>query len=152
MVPPAGIEPATQGFSVPRSTNWATEAYRNKASHHIAMWFRFIIWDATRRLNLLYLPLMCGGRRLWTSPQEIYSCILAETALHITRRIFHLSALDCSAPFVSLLDCCLRLYKMHINSCGEFHSATSCPESKRSLAEPMRAVWLSASFYNLSAS
>ena len=38
-------------------------------------------------------------------------------------------------------------YKMHINSCGEFHSATSCPESKRSLAEPMRAVWLSASLF-----
>ena len=30
----------------------------------------------------------CGGRRLWTSPQEIYSCILAETALRITRRVF----------------------------------------------------------------
>ena len=41
---------------------------------------------------------------------------------------------------------CLRLYKMHLNSYGEFHSATSCPESKRSLAEPMRAVLLSASF------
>ena len=27
MVPPAGIEPATQEFSVPRSTNWATEAH-----------------------------------------------------------------------------------------------------------------------------
>ena len=37
-------------------------------------------------------------------------------------------------------------YKMHLNSYGEFHSMTSCPESKRSLAEPMRAVWLSASF------
>ena len=26
MVPPVGIEPTTQGFSVPCSTNWATEA------------------------------------------------------------------------------------------------------------------------------
>ena len=75
--------------------------------------------------------------------------LFRRAALHITRRIFHRSALDCSAPFVSLLHCCLRLYKMHINSCGEFHSATSCPESKRSLVEPMRAVWLSASFYGL---
>ena len=38
-------------------------------------------------------------------------------------------------------------YKMHLNSHGEFHSTTSCPESKRSLAELMRAVWLSASFF-----
>ena len=37
-------------------------------------------------------------------------------------------------------------YKMHLNSYGEFHSTASCPKSKRSLAEPMRAVWLSASF------
>ena len=27
MVPPVGIEPTTRGFSVPCSTNWATEAY-----------------------------------------------------------------------------------------------------------------------------
>ena len=27
MVPPGGIEPPTQGFSVPCSTDWATEAY-----------------------------------------------------------------------------------------------------------------------------
>ena len=37
--------------------------------------------------------------------------------------------------------------KIHSYSYGEFHSTTSCPESKRSLAELMRAVWLSASFF-----
>ena len=30
VVPPVGIEPTTRGFSVPCSTNWATEAYRIK--------------------------------------------------------------------------------------------------------------------------
>ena len=38
-------------------------------------------------------------------------------------------------------------HKMHSYSYGEFHSATSCPESKRSFAEPMRAILLSASFF-----
>ena len=94
MVPRAGIEPATQRFSVSRSTIWATEAHYNKAHFFI------------------------DQRRI--APPR-------------------------SAPYGFAV---CAFYKMHLNSYGEFHSATSCPESKRSLAEPMRAIWLSASFIN----
>ena len=46
LVVPAGVEPATRGFSVPRSTDWATEPYKRQVllrpcqgAHHLpAMW------------------------------------------------------------------------------------------------------------------
>ena len=37
------------------------------------------------------------------------------------------------------------VYKMHFYSYGGFHSAATCPESKCSFREPMRAILLSAS-------
>ena len=84
-------------------------------------------------------------------PSRAYSCILAETALHITRRIFHWFSIGSlrNKSGIKQSIAVRAFYKMHLNSYGEFHSTISCPESKRSLAEPMRVVWLSASFLRL---
>ncbi len=84
-------------------------------------------------------------------PSRDYSCTPTEKALPIYNNKALLSAFATRYVFTSRCSvrkiCCTRLHKMHLNSYGDFHSATSCPESKRSLAEPMRAIWLFASLF-----
>ena len=47
LVPRGGIEPPTQGFSVPCSTDWATEAYKFLINAYIFLYKHFIM--ATRK-------------------------------------------------------------------------------------------------------
>ena len=70
MVAPAGIEPATQGFSVPCSTDWAMKPYMA-----VSTGLEPAIFCVTgRRVNQLHHGTKFGcGKRIWTSDLWVMS-------------------------------------------------------------------------------
>ena len=73
---PAGIEPATQGFSVPCSTDWAKEPWRSvrDSDPWSSAWQADVVGHCTNRPN------GCGGR-IWTNDLWVMSPTSYQTAL-----------------------------------------------------------------------
>ncbi len=71
MVAPAGIEPATQGFSVPCSTDWAMKPNNMAVSTGLEP---AIFCVTGRRVNQLHHETTFGcGKRIWTSDLRVMS-------------------------------------------------------------------------------
>ena len=84
MVAPAGIEPATQGFSVPCSTDWAMKP--NGRLSYEAKWRsqrdsnpRSSAWQADVLTSCTMRPIGCG-RRIWTYDLRVMSPASYRTA------------------------------------------------------------------------
>ena len=77
MVAPAGIEPATQGFSVPCSTDWAMEPKKMAVPTRIEL----AIFCVTGRRDNRYTtgPNGCGGK-IWTYDLRVMSPTSYQTA------------------------------------------------------------------------
>ena len=76
MVAPSGIEPPTQGFSVPCSTDWAKEPWRSvrDSDPWSSAWQADVVGHCTNRPN------GCGGR-IWTNDLWVMSPTSYQTAL-----------------------------------------------------------------------
>ena len=112
----------------------------DKASCRVAPRLRFYRVVALWRICLLYLPF---AWRVEAANLPSKAMLLHSRRNSPPYNKAHFSidfVADCSARIVNIGMAVCAFFKMHPSSCRDFHSATSCPESKRSLTEPMRDV------------